>query len=809
MRPVVDAENDARVNWPPFFDRRDTELLEIAVGAAARDDDELETFLALLHAAYEQTQPLEQLYHELPGVFDGDADAADRFRAILDSMPSGVARAPLDVPDLAGFDFGRLPSCKPRTIVKPATTYALRLGVETVVHGDIEMRARYVDALRFATESAWIDSFYAHAAEPRHADDAGELGSELRGLAGRAEDMGRVELPGRAPNAGFRPCGMKEDLCRQLGLGALHIGGTTPSLLLPSSTYIDGLTGLSSSHACPGDKITLKGSFPPSKPAHVDVVVGSTVAKVLQWKDTFIEIEVPLLQGPRCVAFRDNNIEAERKEKWEKSGETSASAAGRADCGGPTELWTIPYVPGSAPCVGWNMIAAGAPTIVSFLVNGETITHIDPGEPVELSWQTKNAQSVKLALASGYGPNTFPSPAPLSGTANVGTFHPGLLIPQVAEYTLTAKNACGTSKALVSVAFSEEATLSISTIEIVQVVQTPAAGVRLVAEKRTMVRVSVDSGMRSGFQRIPPAANAEFVTGRAKALLTGVGAVVDAGPPINPGGVTLAQPPSAFNFNNLDDTLNFELPTSALFGTVQLEIDVFVPGHENAPIGRSHVKSSTLQTFHSQPVQHLRPMLIDDFFTSLPVPTMSDFVAVLPGAISRFPLPENAFVLEAPMHLVAAYTLGNVAGWIDMWAGLSVVVMLAPWVPGIAAGLVPNDPSYSPLGIAHGRLELIPALQISKAGDPDTFAHEMGHSFSVFHAPCGPIFSVTIPTILGPVTIGPEPGLLGTTDARGVDVAARTVIPAGASEIMSYCPAPKWSSTLLYESRVFDRVPVP
>jgi hypothetical protein len=113
---------------------------------------------------------------------------------------------------------------------------------------------------------------------------------------------------------------------------------------------------------------------------------------------------------------------------------------------------------------------------------------------------------------------------------------------------------------------------------------------------------------------------------------------------------------------------------------------------------------------------------------------------------------------------------------------------------------VPRDPGnlrgpYALNGMGFPRFgATMPAL-VAQAGLRGTFAHEMGHTFSVNHAPCCTNFWDNI-----------DGRLPGGTEDVGFDVPANTVIPAGRGELMSYCGdtsrcpgSTRWPSIALYE----------
>jgi hypothetical protein len=77
---------------------------------------------------------------------------------------------------------------------------------------------------------------------------------------------------------------------------------------------------------------------------------------------------------------------------------------------------------------------------------------------------------------------------------------------------------------------------------------------------------------------------------------------------------------------------------------------------------------------------------------------------------------------------------------------------------------------------------------------PFTLAHELGHNFGLFHAPCG-----------GPDAVDPRyPYARGAIGVFGLDLAADTLVGPETPDVMGYC-RPRWLSDYHYESVVAFR----
>jgi hypothetical protein len=856
VRPPVGEPADPReFDWPAFVDSGDAEILVGAVEAAAIDDHERADFLGILHRAYEDTLELESLYADLPGVLASHELAIESFRTTLDSAvaltdgwprlaaigPGRTALKPF--PDWEGGTF----PCKPQIMVKPWIVFGIVGGVELVSGGDGELREAYVGALQALWQRTTIlDDLLARAVD----DDPGRpggLGNAMRVLVRETRGPAVVEglarggdLRGGAPmfpesreppilalpgfggggtpwpppegnppavwpppkggRPGFDICEMLGTLCKQL-----VFGGIRGWRHVPTSTYVDGLTSISPTSACAGDHVTLSGTFPATQPADVVVVIGSTVAKVVSWSTTSIVIEVPANAPSGCVAFMDASAESERFSAMQANEQAAASLAEGLACMGNAVAWpkTPAIGPSLAPCTGFNYLKAGPPVIDSFRVNGGTQLGVVPGTQLILTWSVRNVSTVMLERISTAGPPLGPTTKPASGTLGIGQFTG--MQPTSATYRLTASNGCGSVTATVSVNLRQPPTLGVLRIEIVQVIQTPTNSVRLVAGKRAIARVFVNSGIANGFNNGAGANVQPSVTGRMTITPAGGGAAVSCGPPINAAGsinAALGGGPRG----TLGSSLNFELPLGELNGSRRLDVIVFVSGHENDPEPGWKATGSVTVNFVTVGGQEILPWLIADRTVPGSLPNVGQFGTSLGGALARQPIAQTGFTVNPAIFDMTTPTepLTATLGWQLLVNRLATTIFVFPSTPvgGNRTGIVPVTPGSPLNGIALPRVALTVPTQVSQATFRATCAHEMSHTAGSGHAPCGG----AAPPI--------QPGLPATTEDVGLDVATRTIFPAGSFELMGACSITggagedRWPSIALYDGFMFGRFPV-
>lgn len=852
--------------WPAFIDPVDAELLVERVGGVAEDDEEREGFLGILRRAWEDTLELASLYGDLPGVLADDELAAASFMQTLERALAQRPEARLSLP-LGRMAFKPIPDgdasfpCRPHFVVKPFVVYALTHGIDRVVGVDAELREAYLgtlqelwarterldDMLRLATDHspegdgrlragmrilardahgppARADlqpSFEDRGRPPGGAPDRGPLDGEFADPAGAAGFGGSPEpgAPGWLPPKGSPPpvwpppggglpdrlkdiCAFLGDLCRHL-----VFGGIKGIVHVPVATYVDGLSSISPKSGCPGSQITLSGTFPATQPSDVGVIIGTVQATVISWSATEIVIQVPPNATSGCVAFINFTLEAQRLAAQQQNQESLASVAeGLACLGQPAGVagrWPkVPLAASKAPCTGFNHLTLGPPIIGSFTVNGAQSITVTPGTGLTLAWSVANASSVQLLRTSTTGPNVN-TPAAPAGTLPLGPFSGTQ--PTTATYRLTATNACGSVQASVTVALAQPPTLGVVRIEVVQSIQTAANTVRLVAGKRSLVRVFVDSGITNGFNSGAGPNRQGNVTGRLTISPSAGGAAVDAGPAINPGGAIVAQSGGGSRAV-LNDSLNFELPLGQLSGARRLDVTVFVAGRENDPNPGWRATGSLIVGFTNIAGQEVLPFLIADRTLGVGSrPTIAQFATSLQGARTRLPIAQNGFTVNPPIPDTTGLTedLTGTLGWNILVSRLATTIFVFPSTPvgGIRTALVPLNGTYALNGIAMPRVLLTVPAMVSQATCGATYAHEMCHLAGSGHSPCG---SPAPPL---------EPGVPGTTEDIAIDVPTRTIFPAGSPELMSRCGAGvcggnRWISIALYNGRMFGAFPI-
>jgi hypothetical protein len=432
---------------------------------------------------------------------------------------------------------------------------------------------------------------------------------------------------------------------------------------------------------------------------------------------------------------------------------------------------------------------------------------VEPGEQPTLSWSVQNATSMSIDVMTSGGPTlAVPSPAAagsLTWPAVTGTS------VATTTFRLTAQNACGTSIATAGFTLTRRPNLSVTRIEVVQGEQLPDNSVRLVANRRTAVRVFVASGIPDGFNIGYGPGGAGGLDISLYAYDTDTGAARDCGAPWNPGFV--ARPTA--DRNVLNDSANFDVPLAVCSGNVRFHATVMLPAptstdplHLSSP-PIAFATGTTDVAFVDRAAQEILPLLISDPLSSAPLPSRADFDHCLTGPIKMHPFHDNGFIVHPEITLtlstgdslfLTAPPPLQLRPWERLMAKLATMAFLYPSQPvgGIRAAVAPRDappPRLGGMGLPRMGFT-IPAF-IIKNTVPATCTHELGHAYGLQHVDCG-----------GPP--GPFDTRLPFTLANpAINVMERILLPASVTnESMTYCANP-WPSRQHWDL-IFDQIPI-
>jgi len=824
------------------------------------DNKERFIYDTVLVSALEGVRPLFELYDLIPRIWAGDSAAESEFNRIISDHSEGVnvqayeQKADQSIEITRGENprpVGSGEPCGPLFFIKPDRLFSIQQ-TAILLAGSHEKKHQYnlatIDKL---WDKTLCPDLFSSLAYQDQLDGGHRLKERLRIQAEQSEYFGRVEElrerrgeanggydgltqpppddggPWRPPQSGLkRPaigCGPDDgpipddgpgfpercdpirDYCRDFARGAGR--GVRR---MPDSVSTGNIDGVSTRRACLGDTITISGSGFGSLQGDKEVVFGIEAAQVISWSDTEIVVRVPSgISGRKCIGIRDEQAEQERREIYEGNRRAFEEfSEGASVCfGQPSDVGMLPYRPDSPECHEVNVINIGVPSFY-FRVNDGRNTTVEAGDDIILNWAVSNADSFEITRIGGNGPSANIT-SPMVGRKNIGAFNASSEI--TATYKLEARNTCGVVSKVVTVNAIRTPNLEILGIEVTQPIQrynwnntSQNNSVRLVSEKRTMVRVYVDSGVSDGFNFGVGPNILPNVTGHLT-LTYPNGNSVTVQNILNPDNKMDAQPPGSVNRGILDHSLNFELPVPDLKGSIRIKTEVYTEPRSGD--GRWDLDSTDV-TFEDNGDLRLVAILVNDTVNNNAAPTMNDYFVSLQGARKRLPVREQGFqVFRAPNHQTintqSDEDLRTGNGWSNLLDRIDDIADDYKDNGEIWTALVPNSPNYQFNGLANDGVIRFwwddhPRM-ISRSRLGTTFAHEIAHTVSIDHAP-----SVNAGANPGVNTCGTQQNvdnsMVSLTEDVGIDVAAYRLMPQGIPTLMTAC-IPNISGTTNFQDR--------
>jgi hypothetical protein len=410
--------------------------------------------------------------------------------------------------------------------------------------------------------------------------------------------------------------------------------------------WSDNITSVTATQPCAGATVVIRGAgFGQPKPANIALVLAldgvctPIAIPASKWSDTKIEVKLPPNITSSAVGFVDlNYVNAynawadQINAAWQQVGNKVLAACARHRAPPPTKHFAE-----CPPVTPVNYLSAGAATIKSFTVNGEAITAAEPSDGVLLEWETVNAIDVRLERTSPSGP-LLGGALSVNSLPAVGSYlldapnHSG---PQLFTYRLTAVGPCGDAVKEITVVATKEPRLRIESIEVTQGIQRLDQSVRLVAQKPTVVRVTVRHGLNGwGSDSVPK------VAGRMRVYTTSGSHPWVSPLNVTPGNqITVVAAPQRANTN---DTLNFLAPTWLCVGDdVRFEVEIRVNGFDarSGFAGYSESASKFVGPLTFTPRRALDFRYIRVNWAGSPAPNDATCQQTLLGAVPLLPAP--------------------------------------------------------------------------------------------------------------------------------------------------------------------------
>lgn len=587
------------------------------------------------------------------------------------------------------------------------------------------------------------------------------------------------------------------------------VANTEPPPLAPvRPVWSDNITSIDAPNPCAGSRATIHGrNFGFPKPADVGLIapINGVCTPIdvdpSDWTDTKITFTLPAGITSGSVGFVDLAY-VKAYNAWVDRVNAAADAAiAAAKCAKtlPPNIQRETHFSQCAPATPFNRLRAGSAFIRSFTVN---LSVAEPTDVLSLSWDVVNAESFTVQRTSANGPllagsTVLANPIPFYTLTLGSAGHTG---PDTFTYLLTATGPCGIVTATVTVVATKQPKLSIASIEVTQGIQTVPPSVKLVSQKPTVVRVTVNHQVGGwGSSTVPN------VTGRIKVQILGNPwsswfDPVNGSNPIGPvAGATINAPASPQRANT-NDTLNFLIPPAYCAGDVVILVEIRVTGFDARPgvfAGWSESLTSGtppgLLTFEPRHILNLRYVKVRwgsvvpsdsvcqaTLLSAIPlIPTPMAIVAPLGGVGVQ--TPANSFPPDRDKLLDDFYDLHNCSAWEmateflgsecpdeddEIWVLVAGTfgVGRARNIPGNVCFTPPNDGPY--------------------------MGHELSHCLNQIHVGVAcPTTGQTAPGGQNPST-WPNNGVLSDVP---FDVSTNSTVPGNGTtvwDVMTYCGTP-------------------
>lgn len=519
------------------------------------------------------------------------------------------------------------------------------------------------------------------------------------------------------------------------------------------------ITGLQPANACPGGEMVITGTgF--GRRGTVVFPGGVSVPGVsaLEWTDTRIRVRVPDGAAPGELSLRILIASLRR------CGQTfTAFREGTS---------TVSFEGGTAH-------------LLAFQLNGSTTPlRVDPGQNVSIWCNVATHPAARTHVFVKMGTTTVADFGTVSGGG--GRQH-SFAVPasdSVVAYRvhLRISGPCGMVEHVREVTAAARPRMRFAFIEVTQGLQNSAHTVRLVAGRTTVVRAYLTSGLgQFSYTGVPgevPGVTGTLVVQRGGVVVASISS-------LSP--VTIHDSFVDADRANAQRALRFEVPGVLVSGDLTFRVvarAVGLPGFGPETPSGAGARDVSFERGRTLTVVRLRMSLSHPGHPAA-APTVAEWQTASLGSQHRYPLADAGLLVRVPTggdQINSSLFLGSRDGWADALDDLDDFADRFDDFRSVFACVVPNSPGGTVNGIAHAAFDRVWPLEndrrcfLSRAGRPGTFAHEMAHTLSVRHAPCGS--PENIDSRLPPST---EAGVVGHRASDGL------LMASGWPELMSYC----------------------
>lgn len=468
--------------------------------------------------------------------------------------------------------------------------------------------------------------------------------------------------------------------------------------------------------------------------------------------------------------------------------------------------------------------------ILRFDIKGHTAGEcpLQPGEPLRIRWNTCAADRVRAELID-LGNNSViaaQDPAALNGRWDFTATNFTRTVRMRVRITAFGRCQPPQISRQIDLVFQKRPSLQIQGLEVTQAVQHYRAdqhltdpadrgadnSLRLVTNKTAWVRAYLRSGQDPAFD------NGQLAgvdgTLRVERRVNNVwGTIANLAPQNGPITAEDTFASYAAERGNINATLNFVVPANLMTGLLRFRVDVrgpFAPCPGHVASRSTQIDVSLQQTLNAAfiTIGYNGPNAARNGNLVLPAPTLATCQAETSWAMTTYPVSgapnvraAGTFVTNTPIDDPRSCPGCCSPNWGPLLAQIGALVALdqaanpGTWVYyGIIANGIPvNVPGCS--GSATGGV----------AGQPVTYAHEIGHQFGLPHARCGnagngnPNYPVYEPYDLPVDPPGTTSWTMASVGEYGLDINNGAIAdPSTFEDFMSYC-GPRWISKFTYD----------
>jgi hypothetical protein len=457
---------------------------------------------------------------------------------------------------------------------------------------------------------------------------------------------------------------------------------------------------------------------------------------------------------------------------------------------------------------------------------------VEPGTPLRVSWRVCAADRVVVRAVDADTGAVLDALDPAPDRGHWTFDGNGITRTTRVRLEVAAQGICQPPEVTRSVTVVVQARpdLSVHGIEVTQAIQhyraaehltdPPDQGadnsLRLVVNKTAWVRVYLRSGQDPGFDggQLVGISGTLLVERRVAGVWNSVAVLAPQNGPV-------VAEDSFVNYDaergNIDNTLNFVLPAALMTGLLRLTVDVASPFAQcpgNSANGSVRCDVNLQQTLNAAfiTIGYNGRNATNTGNLNLPAPTLAACQAETAWAMLTYPVSGQAnvrvagtFVTATPLDDPRSCPGCCSPNWGTLLPQVAALVVAdqaanpGQWVYyGIIAGGIPvNVPGCN--GVATGGL----------AGQPITYAHEIGHQFGLPHARCGnagtgnanyPVYEpYDLPVDVPANPINTTVWTMASIGEYGLDINTGAIAnPNDAEDFMSYC-GPRWISKFTHD----------